>query len=180
VDDIVVQTTRGAVEAYAKRMAADFAELDGARPLAGFGFGKTLMRAHSEAHAALSFSGENGLLYSVFEGGVPRMRSTDPRMDASGVNALQQRAAQLRLSPMVLYRISNALKVLDHSAFSAEELAGAYGGSARTARRLISRLREAGVVTQTGSTRSPGAGRPVSMYAADINRLLSVGGADNE
>ena len=64
-----MQTTRGAVEAYVKRMAAEFGQLDGVRPLGGFGFGKTLMRAHSEAHAALAFTAENGLLYTVFEGG---------------------------------------------------------------------------------------------------------------
>jgi DNA-binding transcriptional ArsR family regulator len=178
-NDVVVQTTRGAVEAYVKRMPAEPAHRDRTGPVVGFGFGKTITRAHAQAQVAVAFAQRNGVSYVVFEGGTPRLSpAPGTRVTGSQATALQARASELELSPLLLYRISNALKVINHTSFSADELATAYGGSPRTARRVIKRLREAGIVTQTGSVRSTGAGRPVALYAADIDRLLAAPDAE--
>ena len=72
-------------------------------------------------------------------------------------------------------RLTRALRQVDPTAMTASDLALAYGIEARSARRLITALRRAGIATSNGRQGGPRAGRPQTVYRIDLDRLAGTG-----
>ena len=90
-----------------------------------------------------------------------RLRETDPRLLAH--------ARALGLGPFTVMRLASALAKLDPGAVTAGDLATAYGVTARSALRLLSKLERSGTATALGTRVAPRAGRPQTVYRVDLD-----------
>lgn len=177
---LVIHTTRGLVEremgsefsAPSSLLATEFRDL----VHVGFGLGATAAAAQRNAREALGFARrehvpylclEDGVVIPVGDGEPSTVRETDP--------ARLKVAEDLGFSPALLRRLAAAFRQLDPEGFTAQDLASVHGVRTRSARRIISRLEEAGLAEQCGTQKGPGAGRPQTVYRVKIDRLLPSG-----
>ncbi|TFB47818.1 hypothetical protein [Cryobacterium tagatosivorans] len=141
----------------------------------GYGAGATLLDAEANARRALALAGDDHGPFTVFPDGSVfgleatgvagyRLRETD--------DLLLSHAREMGMRPLTLARLTVALRGLDPSAFTARELAAAYGGEARSARRMLATLQRAGVATVRGAEGPPRAGRPQAVYQIDVDLLV--------
>lgn len=143
--------------------------------VAGYGAGATLLDAEANARRALALAGDDHGPFAVFPDGSViglettgiasyRLRETD--------SLLLAHARGMGLRSLTLARLTVALRGLDPASFTARELATAYGGEARSARRMLATLQRAGVATVRGIEGPPRAGRPQTVYQIDVDQLM--------
>lgn len=183
--ETVIHTSRGVVERQVRLSSADRSSLARTeyRDLVnvGIGLGETAQTAEAKARQALSFAKrhrvpclctEDGAIIPIHgdAASIPS-REVRPRWRAT--------AEELGVSPATLHKLVEALRVLNPSAFTARQLAAAYGIQSRSARRLIADLERVGLIAPTGSERGPGAGRPHVVYRFDPQKLVSLGELDH-
>lgn len=181
-NEAVIHTSRGIVERHVRMEPSDRASLMRTeyRDLVNVGVGLGESAATAEVHArrALAFAkrhrvpglyAEDGVIVPLHGGaGAIPSREQRPRW--------RQMADELGVSPATLQRLVEALRVLNPSAFTARQLAAAYGVQSRSARRLIADLDRAGVIEATGMEQGPGAGRPQVVYRVDPAKLVPLTG----
>jgi response regulator of citrate/malate metabolism len=95
-----------------------------------------------------------------------RLRETRP--------STERVAREIGIGPLALTRLTRALRQVDPAAVTASDLALAYGIEARSARRLMTALRRAGIATSNGRQGGPRAGRPQTVYRIDLDRLAGT------
>lgn len=146
----------------------------------GFGLGATIPRAEENARRALVLAQLERTPHVVFADGSVRrldgqrqrgsiaLRATDSR--------LLERARDLRINVVSLQRLVNALQHLDAQSLTAHDLADALGMAPRSARRILLRLQQRGIVHPYGRDTGPGAGRPRLVYRVDSEQLLLLTG----
>jgi len=185
IDDetFIVYTNRGTIEgAVSRLMAGQGGPLELGRLMSdmrvGVGLGSTVPEAEENARLALVMGDRRGDLHVAFAGGevfrASRERPpTTYRLRETHEPTLRL-ARELGLGPLALTRLTRALRQLDASALTATELARAYGIEARSARRLITSLRRAGIATPLGRQGGPRAGRPQTVYRIDLSRLAPL------
>lgn len=181
---LIVYSNRGTVESAVARSQADGDVLFdltalAERPAVGVGLGATVAAAEEHARQALVLGERDGELHLVYQDGeVVRASRTGPsstfRLRATDAGVLQI-ARELRIGPLALASLTQALRRVDASAVTAAELARAYGIEARSARRLMTSLQRAGIATPTGRQSGAGAGRPQTVYRIDVGRLVPTG-----
>lgn len=179
----IVHTNRGAIEAAIERLSAGHGgplDLGGSEPglRMGIGVGATVPGAEENARRALVMSERDTDLHVAYPDGaltrVPRDgRAVTLRLRETDVNSARV-ARQLGLGPLSLTRLTRALRQVDVSAVTAADVARAYGIEARSARRLMTALRRAGIATELGRQGGPRAGRPQTVYRIDVGRLVGA------
>ncbi|MDQ2789282.1 MAG: hypothetical protein M3Y73_06090 [Actinomycetota bacterium] len=92
---------------------------------------------------------------------------TRPRADST----LATTAHELGITPESLKRLSAVLLNQPSHEVTARELAAAYRVTARTARKLLTTLAQAGYATKVGQAGHPSAGRPQTVYRIDYANL---------
>lgn len=183
VDDetFVILTSRGAIEDGLARLAAGHGGPLGMQRLpddlqVAIGLGRTVPAAEENARRALVMGERHGDLHVAFaDGEVIRagregLAATYSLRETNEATA--RVARQIGLGPLALARLIRALRQIDPSAVTAAELARAYGIEARSARRLITSLRRAGIASSLGRQGGPRAGRPQTIYRIDLSRLI--------
>ncbi len=174
----LIHTTRGAVTAQLALVDAadDDSTAHGDGLLIGYGVGATVARAEANARQAATLGRHSGGTQVVLDdgtvlrvgdrGAIPgyRLRETDPRLLAH--------ARAIGLGPFTVTRLATALAKLDPAAVTARDLATAYGVTARSALRLLTKLERSGIATALGTRVAPRAGRPQTVYRVDLDRLL--------
>jgi len=178
--EVVIHTSQGIVERQLRTGAADRSSLlrTEYRDLVnvGIGLGETVPTAEEHARRALAFAKRHrapclytgdGVVVPIHGGGnaIPP-RELRPRW--------RRTADELGVSPATLQKLVAALRVLDPSAFTARQLAAAYGVQSRSARRLIAELDRVGLIESMGTEQGPGAGRPQVVYRFDPQKLGSL------
>lgn len=142
----------------------------------GFGLGATLPRAEENARRAVALSRVDRKTCVVFTDGTVRrfdderprttltLRHTDRRMLAL--------ARAVDMNPTSFQRLVAALQELDYQALTAQDLAGSLRVGTRSARRILLKLEQGGIVSRTGSVTGAGAGRPQTLFRVDLQKLL--------
>lgn len=176
----LVYTTRGVLEAEIARVQSGFAEslapADGQDWLVGYGVGSSALEAASLAKRAAQRSSATEPVRVLFSDGTAFI------VDISG----QSQPVQLRIGsdqletdkappmrPYSMHRLVTAVLQLDPTGFTAKQLAATYGVQERSARRILGSLENSGFAHRVSIQTSPGAGRPNTVYAADLDRLLA-------
>jgi len=180
--EAVIHTSRGVVERHVRMDTTDRSSLTRTeyRDLVnvGIGLGETTPAAEENARRALAFAKrhrvpclctEDGAIVPIHGGGaaIPP-RELRPRW--------REMAEELGVSPATLQKLVEALRVLNPSAFTARQLAAAYGVQSRSARRLMADLDRVGLIEATGMEQGPGAGRPQVVYRFNPAKLVSLTG----
>jgi len=142
----------------------------------GIGLGETTPTAEAHARRALAFAKrhrvpclytEDGAIIPIHAGsGAIPPRELRPRW--------RQIAEELGVSPATLHKLVEALRVVNPAAFTARQLAAAYGVQSRSARRLIADLDRVGLIEATGMEQGPGAGRPQVVYRFNPTKLVAL------
>jgi hypothetical protein len=181
----VIHTSRGIVERHVRLDAGDRSSLMRTeyRDLVnvGIGLGDTAPTAEEHARRALAFAKRQRVPCVCMEDG-----TITPLYGRDGAIAprelrphWRQLADELGVSPATLHKLVEALRVLNASAFTARQLAAAYGVQSRSARRLIADLDRVGLIEPTGLEQGPGAGRPQVVYRFNPAKLVSLTGSGN-
>jgi len=183
-DKLVILATRGAVERsfhsdIINRASTMKTEMRHHLKL-GFGFGATPSLAEENARRAMDEYDEvpRDVVISLGDKQATSIEFARP------IDVREQRAQNLRtarrlnISPTLVKRLRMALRELDPSNFTANELASTYGVMPRSARRVISALRERGLVKESGLEKRDTAGRPQIAYSIALDRLNEMTGAD--
>lgn len=176
----IVATNRGGVDAALTRSAAGHASLlepqiGGVHILAGYGVGDTYAEAETNAGQALRLAQGSGLATVVFADG--EVRTAGAGSDALGLRetgALSRLSDELGIGPLSVQRLLGALRRVDTSSFSPQQLAEAYGVQPRSIRRILARLVAAGYGSEVGIKAHAGAGRPQTLYSVDMQSLTSA------
>lgn len=137
----------------------------------GIGIGASAHEAELQAALALAYGQTNRELATTFENGSP-VESLEHRSQGA-TEVLANAASNVGLAPLALYRLLAAFRTLNPDRFTVQDLAHAYGSTTRTARRLITRLRDQGLAEQVGNSQPPGAGRPSPLYRINSTDLLN-------
>ncbi len=180
-DRFLVYTSRGTIEEAISRF------MDGQGPLraerfppgarVGVGLGATVAAAEENAQRALVMGEIHGDLHVAFATGEVFRASASRRSSRYRLRETDDAAARLArelgLGPLAVARLTRALRNVDPTAVTASELARAYGIEARSARRLITSLQRAGIATKLGRQGGARAGRPQTVYAIDMERMLA-------
>lgn len=178
--DVKLVTTRGAVERWLsdggqtrpKVLESDFAEL----VHLGVGLGESVALAERHARKALSFSvrerqpfifNADGKSNSLYRAG-RNYRAREARGEVVDL------ARRLGLSPVSLQRLILAVQQSDPSAVTAAQLAAGYGVAPRSARRLLTRLTNAGLAEAVGTEQGPTAGRPQTVFKVHLDQLVAL------
>ncbi|GAA2447473.1 hypothetical protein [Agromyces soli] len=179
-DSFVVATNRGGVDAALVRSASGHASLlepqiEGVRILSGFGVGDTYAEAETNAGQALRIAEGSGLATVVFADGEVRTAGAgaDP-LTLRETGALTKLSDELGIGPLSVQRLLGALRRVDTSSFSPQQLAEAYGVQPRSIRRILGRLVAAGYGTEVGIKAHAGAGRPQTLYSVEMQRLTNA------
>jgi hypothetical protein len=181
-NEAVIHTSRGVVERQVRMETGDRSSLlrTEYRDMVnvGIGLGETAQTAGTHARRALAFAKrhrvpclytDDGVIIPIHgEGASIPSREARPRW--------RRTAEELGLAPATLHKLVEALRVLNPSAFTARQLAAAYGVQSRSARRLIADLDRVGLIESTGTEQGPGAGRPQTVYRFDPKKLMSLTG----
>ena len=172
-------TTRSGVEKWlhdyqrsSKLFEGEFAQ----KIRAGVGLGESVALAEQNSRAALDFSHRNSQLFMV---------TADGESLSFGPNAMTYQSNEVRtellnfstavgLSPVSLQGLVHALRLIDASALTANQLAASYNVSARTARRYLSALISVGLAELVGKKVASKAGRPQQMYRVDVDHLAQI------
>jgi len=184
-NEAVIHTSRGVVERHVRMDPADRSSLVRTEYRdvvnVGIGLGETTPTAEAHARSALAFAKrhrvpclytEDGTIIPIQgSGGAIPPRELRPRW--------RQLADELGVSPATLHKLVEALRVLNPAAFTARQLAAAYGVQSRSARRLIADLDRVGLIEPTGMEQGPGAGRPQVVYRFNPAKLVSLTGLDD-
>lgn len=183
-ETFIVYTNRGAIEgAVSRLMAGHSGPLELQRlpsdARVGVGMGSTVSGAEENALRALVMGEQHGDLHVAFADGevlrASRERPPTTFQLRETDESTRRLAKQLGLGPLVLTRLTQALRQVDTTAVTAAELARAYGIEARSARRLMTSLQRAGIATRLGRQGGPRAGRPQTVYRIDLDRLVGSG-----
>jgi DNA-binding transcriptional ArsR family regulator len=175
----LVHTTRGAIERHlaVSEWRRDQLAAEVGLPAdvgMGFGVGSTAAEAEGNARWAMKLGGRSDHVYLTLADGTIRGGDSGEGGSRRHPGGLRRPVTGTGLPPAMLARLAAASRQLDAGAFTARELADAYGVEARSARRILAALREAGIAAVSGS-KAIGAGRPETLYLIDVDRLLSVG-----
>lgn len=142
------------------------ARAQGVRLRLGIGLGHTANQAHSHARAALaqarSHDGNVAFVVSSARKALGPIGDGKPaayRVEVSDAVTLDL-ARQVGTGPVSIQRFLSALARWDQETFTAQDLANLLRRDVRTVRRLISKLREAGVVHKAGKAQLHGPGKP--------------------
>ncbi|MGE4249306.1 MAG: hypothetical protein AB7F09_07950 [Parvibaculaceae bacterium] len=176
-NELVILATRGAVErslhadvigpaATMKTEVREHLKL-------GFGFGSSPSLAEENARRAIEADASRGnVVVSLDERTLTSIELAAP-VDVRTQRAQNLRAARkLNISPTLIKRLRLAFHQLDPTNFTANELASVYGVIPRSARRLISTLRERGFLEESGLEKRDKAGRPQIAYKVALNQIL--------
>lgn len=179
----IVHTTRGAIEEAIDRQARGHASALQPRDLPvdtaiGFGLGFSMSATETSARRALASARETGGVHVLFADG--RLHRLGDPHEGFGRPALVTPPQELGLGRLALARLLAALRRLDSHDLTAQELADAYGVQPRSARRLLSQLEEAGLVTAVAQQMSGERGRPRKRYAVDTDRLARLASGTDE
>jgi hypothetical protein len=181
VDDrtLMLFTTWGTLQTVLNRSGSGAALMPDAlrtEVALGFGLGATLPRAEENARRAVALSRVDRKTCVVFTDGTVRrfdderprttltLRHTDTRMLAL--------ARAVDMNPTSFQRLAAALQELDYQALTAQDLAGSLRVGTRSARRILLKLEQGGIVSRTGSVTGAGAGRPQTLFRVDLQKLL--------
>lgn len=179
----MITTSRGAIETAVTRFEYGHASLlslleVGGDLTTGAGVGPTFALAQNNARRALQVAASgkgptivypDGTVFSVAD----RRGGVSLRIQETSQSVLQL-AEQIGVGPLSLRRLVDAVGLLDHSAVTAQHLAEAYGVQNRSARRLLTALRDAGHADDVGIRSSPGAGRPQTVYNVHVDDLRTA------
>lgn len=174
----VIHTTRGAVEDAIRRLAAGYASGFDLRNVpvpvvAAAGVGSTAASAEEQARRALQLSRSTGQPHVFFEDGTlvhpdgQGLRRTVPPNDGRVASL----AGKLGMGALAFERLTEALRRVDPTAVTANELAAARGIKPRSARRVLLDLESVGIATRLGHHTGPTAGRPQIAWRVDMTRL---------
>ena len=130
----------------------------------GIGYGASASIAEEQGRRAADEAAARSASLSVANPGQLGQRR------AENLSALRR----LKVSPTLVRRLIDVFTNLDPESFTAQELAGAYRLSPRSARRLIRLLREHGLVEESGIEKPNGPGRPTRAYRIALNRLTDA------
>jgi hypothetical protein len=142
----------------------------------GFGLGATLPRAEENARRALAMARIDGTPAVVLTDGTVRqlnsahprstiaLRHTDPR--------ILELSKAMEMSPTSVDRLSAALRTLDTQAFTANDLSESLHIQQRSARRILAKLERHGVASRIGNVAGTDAGRPRTVYKANLDKLV--------
>ncbi|MGH7487138.1 MAG: hypothetical protein ACREMY_16275 [bacterium] len=175
-NELVVLATRGSVE---RLLQSDI--VSRASPLktelrrhlnVGIGFGTSASMAEEHARNAISASRPRQHFgVHLDDGSVTSLEIFTP-VDIREVREENLGIARLlNVSPAIVRRLATALRELDPSSFTANELAAAYGVSPRSARRMIMMLRERNLIEEGGIEKGSKAGRPQIAYRIALARM---------
>lgn len=178
--ELVILATRGAVErslssdiiSRASTMKTEMRE----HLKLGFGFGPSPSLAEENARRALATTDgtRQDVMISLDEKNITSIEVVRPG-DAREQRVQNLRTARrLNISPTIVKRLRMAFRELDPSNFTANELASTYGVIPRSARRLISSLRERGLVKESGLEKRDTAGRPQIAYRISLDHLVEM------
>ncbi|MGD7706652.1 hypothetical protein [Microlunatus sp. Y2014] len=141
----------------------------------GAGTGTSYSFAEANARQALEFTKQQSTPHVVFPGGqvVAATAQDDPGFQLQNTSGpVLDLASRLGIGPLSARRLMNALGRLGHEPITAQQLAHAYGVQARSARRLLASLCEAGLAAEVGLRAHPGAGRPQTVYEVDLSQIM--------
>lgn len=146
----------------------------------GAGTGTSYGFAESNARQALEFTRQQGVPHVVYPGGqvitASAQRRPEVRLQDTDGPVLQL-AAKLGVGPLSARRLMNAVGQLGDEPITAQQLAHAYGVQARSARRLLASLTDAGLAEEVGLRAHPGAGRPQTVYRVNLAAVTAGGTA---
>jgi hypothetical protein len=180
--EAVIHTSRGIVERQLRTDSGDRSSLlrTEYRDLVdvGIGLGETTPAAEAQARRALAFAKRQRVpCVCTEDGAIIPVRGSGVAIPPRELRPQWRRTAEgLGVSAPTLHRLVEALRVLNPSAFTARQLAAAYGVQSRSARRLIADLERLGLIEPTGTEQGPGAGRPQTVYRIDPQKLVSLTG----
>lgn len=174
-DRYFVYTTRGALEDAADRASlgqtSPFDELSAlkGKVRVSFGIGSSVAAAEELALRGIPYAASSGhpLIYGN-DGSISMIG-----LESSGVTP-DRALPQIGIGPLSFRRLSRALHQLDVSRVTANDLANAYGVTARSARRILRRLNSIGVAIDVDETSGGMRGRPKTIYRIDLDRLLEL------
>lgn len=179
-DTFIVTTDRGGVEDALVRSAAGHTSLlepqiEGVLLLIGFGVGDSFAEAEANARQALRLAEGSRSATVIYPGG--DVRTAGQGSDAfkqHETQALTRLSAQLDIGQLSVQRLLGALRRVDTTSFSPQQLAEAYGVQPRSIRRILGRIVDAGYGSEVGTRSHVGAGRPQTLYRVDMQQLTSA------
>lgn len=174
----VIHTTRDAVENGASRHAAghtsafDTSSLP-ASVIIGAGVAATVASAEEYARRALQLARDTGEPHVLYDDGtVMRPHSLRSNRRVHDINASTgSLAGRLGVGELALTRLIDALRRVDPTAVTANQLAAAHAIKPRSARRLLQALERAGLARQLGQFAGPTAGRPQTAWEVNVAGL---------
>jgi len=179
----VVHTTRGAIDTALDRIRRGHktairpgAALTGSK--IGYGAGYSVNTAVERAWRALGLARRSNSVHVAFDDG-PILNIDDDLVvqgaETTDIPALRTRDPDtFGLGSLALERLTAALRRVDASSVTAQELGEAYGIETRSARRILAVLEEAGVATEVHEVRSRSVGRPPRVYRIGHDKLLAI------
>lgn len=175
----LIGTTRASVESWSRRSRPRLWDLPRDIPLpayVGVGVADTVTKAEEHALHALRLHRQTGQPHLISP--TASIARLDRKSSGPAQQLLSKRQTEigslLGVGSGTVQRLLDALLRIETSGFTAKDLAAAYGFEVRSARRLLTQLARAGLVTPLGR-RSIGTGRPSTVYTTTPALLQSMG-----
>ena len=176
--ETAIVTTRGAIEKYLSGQSLFSLPTVMARKTCtidiGIGIGVT-----SDAAEAFALQGlemlltERGAIFDLGDEITVATKIIAP-LESRRIRAHSLETARgAKLPPALVRKLGVIFRELDETSFTAAEFARAYKIQPRSARKLIARLKEGGIIEDSGLEVKSGAGRPRLAYQIYIDRLMS-------
>jgi len=165
-------TTRGTVDRHLNSQAIPENAADNCAFILGIGIGPNADQAEVFARQAQLRILSSATRYLQIERTVLLVEKVDPNEAREIRHSDLEISRNLQVSPAVIRRLGAAFKGLDPNGFTASEFAQGYDIQPRSARRLLTLLKERGFVEESGLGVAHRAGRPQRIYRIFLDRML--------
>jgi hypothetical protein len=171
-NEALLLTTRGAIDRLLKIFSSSTSRMSDSEFILGIGIGRNTDQAEIFARQAHQRASASPNQYFQIE-------HTTFVVEAADLNEAREirqfdieRARRSQVSPIVIRRLGTVFQELDPNGFTAAEFAKIYNVQSRSARRLITFLKDRGFVEECGFDVRKSAGRPQHIYRIFLNQLL--------
>ena len=165
-------TTRGAIDRHLKALPLSNVSVRGPAFILGIGIGPNADQAETFARQAQQRTSSSATRYFQIEQTAFVVEKIDPNEAREERQSDLETARNLQVSPAVIRRLGVVFQELDPNGFTSAELAQSYSIQPRSARRLLTLLKDRGFVEECGLSVQHRAGRPQLIYRIFLDRML--------
>ncbi|WP_146991906.1 hypothetical protein [Bradyrhizobium macuxiense] len=165
-------TTRGAIDRHLKALPLSSVSVRDPAFILGIGIGPNADQAEAFARQAQQRTSSPATRYFQIQQTAFIVEKMDPNEAREERQSDLKAARNLQVSPAVIRRLGVVFQELDPNGFTSAELAKSYSIQPRSARRLLTLLKDRGFVEECGLGARHRAGRPELIYRIFLDRML--------